>query len=106
MGVRFDNITKRIRTLCDGLDPKFVDPVPLTQKVIEGFYSGISTSEVDTLAAETCAYMSQRHHDFSTLAARIAVSNLHKNTTDSFVDTCRALYEYQDKQGRPASLIA
>jgi len=104
--VRFDNITKRIRTLCDGLDPKFVDPVPVTQKVIEGFYNGITSSEIDTLAAETCAYMSQKHHDFSTLAARIAVSNLHKNTSDSFSETCCILHDYQDKQGRPASLIA
>jgi len=104
--VRFDAITNRIRNLCDGLDPKFIDPVPVTQKVIEGFYNGISTSEIDTLAAETCAYMSQKHHDFSQLAARIAVSNLHKNTSSSFSGTCRALYEYIDKQGRPASLIA
>jgi ribonucleoside-diphosphate reductase alpha subunit len=104
--VRFDSITNRIRNLCDGLDPKFVDPVPVTQKVIEGFYNGITTSEIDTLAAETCAYMSQKHHDFSTLAARIAISNLHKNTSDVFSSTCRTLYEYHDKQGRSASLIA
>jgi hypothetical protein len=65
------------------LDPKYVDPVVITQKVIEGFYNGISSSEIDKLAAETCAYMSQKHHDFSTLAARIAVSNLHKNTSSS-----------------------
>jgi len=104
--VRFDSITNRIRNLCDGLDPKFVDPVPVTQKVIEGFYNGISSSEIDTLAAETCAYMSQRHHDFSTLAARIAVSNLHKSTSASFSHTCRTLFEYVDKQGRNASLIA
>jgi len=82
--VKFDNITNRIRALCNGLEPKYVDPVPITQKVIEGFYAGISTSEIDTLAAETCAYMSQRHPDFSTLAARIAISNLHKNTSSSF----------------------
>jgi ribonucleoside-diphosphate reductase alpha subunit len=104
--VRFDSITNRIRNLCNGLDPKFVDPVPVTQKVIEGFYNGISSSEIDTLAAETCAYMSQKHHDFSTLAARIAVSNLHKNTVESFSKTCRMLHEYIDKQGRSASLIA
>merc|ERR1719454_927398 len=104
--VKFDNITKRIRPLCDGLDTKYVDPVPVTQKVIEGFYNGISTSEVDTLAAETCAYMSQKHHDFSTLAARIAVSNLHKSTSGSYSTTARVLHEYHDKQGRPASLIA
>mmetsp|Transcript_60197 Transcript_60197/g.95604 ORF Transcript_60197/g.95604 Transcript_60197/m.95604 type:complete len:810 (-) Transcript_60197:254-2683(-) len=104
--VKFDNITKRIQLLCDGLDPKYVDPVPITQKVIEGFYKGISTSEVDTLAAETCAYMSQKHPDFSTLAARIAVSNLHKATSESFSETCRTLYEFTDKQGRSAKLIA
>jgi len=104
--VKFDNISKRIRALCDGLDLKFVDPVPITQKVIEGFYNGITTSEVDTLAAETCAYMSQKHPDFSTLAARIAVSNLHKNTSDSMSETCRMLRDYHDKQGRPAPLIS
>merc|ERR1719506_356979 len=104
--VKFDNITKRIRALCDGLDEKYVDPVPITQKVIEGFYTGITTSEVDTLAAETCAYMSQKHPDFSTLAARIAVSNLHKATSDSFSETCRTLYEFQDKQGRSAKLLS
>jgi len=104
--VKFDNITKRIRTLCDGLDAKYVDPVPITQKVIEGFYNGITTVEIDTLAAETCAYMSQRHPDFSALAARVAVSNVHKNTSDSFSETIRSLYDYVDKQGRPAGLIS
>jgi len=104
--VKFDNVTKRISNLCGGLDPKYVDPVPITQKVIEGFYTGISTSEIDTLAAETCAYMSQRHPDFSFLAARIAVSNLHKNTSDSFSETCRSLHAFTDKQGRSAKLIS
>jgi len=104
--VKFDNITKRIRNLCEGLDDKFVEPVAITQKVVEGFYNGVTTAEIDTLAAETCAYMSQRHPDFSTLAARIAISNLHKSTSDSFVETCRNLYNYTDKQGRPAALIS
>jgi len=104
--VKFDSITQRIRVLCEGLNSKYVDPVVITQKVVEGFYNGIPTSEVDTLAAETCAYMSQRHPDFSSLAARIAVSNLHKNTTGSFSDTCRMLHGYHDKQGRPAALIS
>merc|ERR1719436_972969 len=104
--VRFDKITKRIWGLCYGLDSKFVDPVPITQKVIEGFYNGIATAEIDTLAAETCAYMSQRHPDFSTLAARISISNLQKSTSDSYSQTCRALHEYCDKQGRRAALIS
>jgi len=104
--VRFDSISTRLGRLCHGLDQRFVDPVAITQKVIEGFYSGISTSEVDTLAAETCAYMSQKHPDFSTLAARIAVSNLHKSTSDSMVETCRVLRTYVDKQGRPAPILS
>merc|ERR1719171_3114 len=90
--VKFDSITKRIRTLCDGLDPDYIDPVVVTKKVIEGFYNGIPTSEIDKLAAETCAYMSQKHPEFSTLAARIAVSNLHKSTCSSFTETCRTLH--------------
>ena len=73
---------------------------------MEGFDNGISTSEIGTLAVETCAYVSQRHHDFSTLAARIAVANLHKNTSDSFTETIRAMHRHQDKQGRAASLIS
>jgi len=104
--VKFDNIAARLRALCTGLNSKYVDPAKITQKVVDGFYNGISTSEIDTLAAETCAYMSQRHHDFSTLAARIAVSNLHKSTSDSFAETIRALHQYTDKQGRAASLIS
>lgn len=104
--VKFDAITQRLQPLCEGLDPNYIDPVPVTQKVIEGFYNGIATAEIDTLAAETCAYMSQKHPDFSILAARIAVSNLHKNTSDSFYQTCKCLYEYTDDQGRAASLLA
>lgn len=104
--VKFDTITQRLRPLCEGLDASYIDPVPVTQKVIEGFYPGISTAEVDTLAAETCAYMSQKHPDFSILAARIAVSNLHKNTSESFFETCKVLHDYTDDQGRPAALLA
>eukprot|EP00406_Dinophysis_acuminata_P052621 CAMPEP_0179309994 /NCGR_PEP_ID=MMETSP0797-20121207/51937_1 /TAXON_ID=47934 /ORGANISM="Dinophysis acuminata, Strain DAEP01" /LENGTH=93 /DNA_ID=CAMNT_0021019713 /DNA_START=60 /DNA_END=338 /DNA_ORIENTATION=+ len=77
--VKFDNITKRIQALCDGLDQKYINPVAITQKVVQGLFNGITTSDIDTLVAETCAYMSQNHPDFSTLAARVAVSNLHKN---------------------------
>ena len=63
--MKFDNITNRIRALCANLDQKYVDPAAITQKVIEGFYNGIPTSEIDRLAAETCAYMSQKHPDFN-----------------------------------------
>jgi len=103
--VRFDSITARLEPLCEGLNREYINPTLITQKVAEGVYNGIRTSELDTLAAETCAYLSQKHPDFSRLAARIAVSNLHKNTSDSFSQTTKTLYDYVDKQGRDASLI-
>jgi ribonucleoside-diphosphate reductase subunit M1 len=104
--VAFDKITRRIRALCDGLNAEYVDPVKVTQKVVEGVYPGVSTSDLDTLAAETCAYMSQYHPDFSTLAARIAVSNLHKNTHGRFADVVRHLHATKDKAGRLAPLVS
>merc|ERR1719355_336992 len=100
----FDKITERLRALCSGLNPEDIKPNLITQKVVEGVYSGVTTSELDSLAAETCAYMSQKHPDFSRLAARIAVSNLHKNTSDSFSETVKRLHEYHDEQGRSAKL--
>lgn len=56
-------------------------------KVVSGVYSGVTTSELDTLAAETAASMTTKHPDYATLAARIAVSNLHKETTKTFTGT-------------------
>jgi len=103
--VRFDSITARLEPLCEGLNREYINPTLITQKVAEGVHNGIKTSELDTLAAETCAYLSQKHPDFSRLAARITVSNLHKNTTDSFSQTCKCLYEYIDNQGRSAALL-
>jgi hypothetical protein len=104
--VAFDKITRRIASLCEGLSPEFVDPVKVTQKVVEGVYSGVTTSDIDILAAETCAYMSQLHPDFSTLAARIAVSNLHKNTHADFAEVVRTLHGVTDKAKRPAPLVS
>lgn len=104
--VAFDKITRRIASLCEGLNPEFIDPVKVTQKVVEGVYPGVTTSEIDVLAAETCAYMSQLHPDFSTLAARIAVSNLHKNTQGDFIEGVKILHGVKDKAGRPAPLVS
>jgi len=102
----FGKIARRISALCDGLDTKYIDTAQISQKVAEGLYSGISTVQVDTLAAETCAYMSQKHPDYSTLAARVAVSGLHKCTSGSFSETCRIMHDQRDKRDRPAPLVA
>jgi ribonucleoside-diphosphate reductase alpha chain len=105
--VKFDKITARIEKLCYGLNPALVDPIDVAKKVIEGLYEGVSTSELDNLAAETAASLTTKHPDYALLASRIAVSNLHKNTIKSFSETMRLLYEYVDsKNGKNASLIA
>ncbi len=105
--VKFDKITARIEKLCYGLDPKFVNPVEVAMKVINGLYDGVSTSELDNLAAEIAATMTTRHPDFAKLSARIAVSNLHKITSKSFSNTMKRLYTYVDpKTGQNAPLIS
>ncbi|MFP9098768.1 ribonucleoside-diphosphate reductase subunit alpha [Flavobacterium sp. RHBU_24] len=91
--VMFDKITDRIRILCYGLNER-VDPVKVAMRVIEGLYDGVTTSELDNLAAETAASMTISHPDYAQLAARIAVSNLHKNTKKSFSETMSDMYHY------------
>ncbi|GMH92077.1 hypothetical protein TrST_g11934 [Triparma strigata] len=82
--VKFDKITSRIEKLCYGLNPDYVDPVVVAQKVVSGVYPGVTTSELDELAAQTCAYQATQHPDFETLAARLSISNMHKTTDSTF----------------------
>ena len=96
--VKFDKITSRIKKLCYGLSPHHISPTEVTQKVISGIYDRVTTAELDNLAAETAATMATNHPDYAVLAARIAVSNLHKNTSKSFSSTMRRLYTYVDPQ--------
>ncbi|MFN7823425.1 MAG: ribonucleoside-diphosphate reductase subunit alpha [Bacteroidota bacterium] len=105
--VKFDKITARIEKLCYGLDRRFVSAVDVAKKVIEGLYDGVPTTELDNLAAETAAALTVKHPDYALLASRIAVSNLHKNTTKSFSETMRLLYNCTDsKTGKVLPLIA
>ncbi|MEL6974995.1 MAG: ribonucleoside-diphosphate reductase subunit alpha [Bacteroidota bacterium] len=104
--VMFDKITARVRKLCYGLNG-LVDPVKVTMRVIEGLYDGVTTSELDNLAAEIAATMTTTHPDYAKLAARISISNLHKNTKKSFSETMKDLYEYVNpRTGKDAPLIS
>ncbi len=104
--IKFDKITARIEKLSYSLSP-MVEPVEVAKKVIEGIYDGVTTTELDNLAAETAASLTTKHPDYALLASRIAVSNLHKNTTKSFSQTMRKLYNYKDaKVGVHAPLVA
>jgi len=104
--VMFDKITARVRKMCYGLN-KLVDPVKVAMRVIEGLYDGVTTSELDNLAAETAATMTVQHPDYAKLAARIAVSNLHKNTKKTFSEVMTDLYNYVNpRTGKKAPLLS
>jgi ribonucleoside-diphosphate reductase alpha chain len=104
--VRFDKITARIENLCYELDPKFIQPIEVAKKVIDGLYDGVTTTELDNLAAEVCASLTVKHPDYATLAARIAISNLHKTTSQSFSNTMKRLYTFVNPAtGENAALL-
>ncbi len=104
--VMFDKITARVRKLCYGLNP-LVEPTKVAMRVIEGLYDGVTTSELDNLAAEVAATMTTTHPDYAHLAARISVSNLHKNTKKTFSEVMTDLYEYVNpRTGKKAPLLA
>ena len=105
--VSFDKITARIRKMSYGLDTNYVNIIEVSKKVIMGLYDGVSTIELDNLAAETAATMATVHPDYALLAARIAVSNLHKETDKSFHKVINDLFHYIDpKTGDQAGLIS
>ena len=104
--IKFDKITARIQKLCYGFSD-LVSPTSVAMKVIEGIYEGVTTSELDNLAAEVAASMTTRHPDYALLASRISVSNLHKDTKKSFTETMNDLYQYVNpKTGKKAPMIA
>ena len=104
--IKFDKVTARIKKLSYGLDP-VVDPVAVAMKVIEGIYEGVTTTELDNLAAEVSASFTTKHPDYALLASRIAVSNLHKNTKKSFSATMSDLYTYiNPRTGQKSPMVA
>ena len=98
--VRFDAILDKLRRLSEGLDPNWVDPANLTKLTIEGLYDGVTTRELDQLAAETAASLVSHHPDYSKLAARICVDDLHRSTKEVFTDVITDLREYIDPESK------
>ena len=104
--IMFDKITARVRKLCYGLNP-LVDPVKVAMRVIEGLYDGVTTSELDNLAAEIAATLTTAHPDYAILASRISVSNIHKNTKKIFSEVMDDLYNYiNPRTGKTAPLLS
>ena len=103
--VMFDKVTARIQKLCYGFDPKEVNPAKITKKVVAGIYDGVHATAIDDLVAETAAFMSTENPGYSRLAARVAVSNLHKQTPKVFSEVVSQLYEAKTN-GRPSPLVS
>lgn len=105
--VKFDKITLRIQKLTYGLNVGFVDAMEVAKRTIQGLFDGITTEELDNLSAEVAAYMTSTHPDYSKLAGRIAVANLHRKTSDSFMETIESLHNFHDKaRNEVSSLIS
>ena len=94
-----ERIKERLESLMGDLNKTYVNLDIVCAKVVKGIYDGVTTEILDNLSAETCAYMSIVHPDYSKLAARIVISNLHKKTETSFLKTAEKLYNYKDKAG-------
>ena len=104
--VKFEKISNRIRRMTYDLNSDYIDATEIAQKVIAGIYDGITTDELDNLAAETAASLIPKHPDYSILASRIAVSRLHKTKKKKFSETIQDLYNYIDPEtNQPAGLI-
>lgn len=109
--VKYDKISDRITDLCENIEPVIslddVDVAMITQKVVTGVYPGVSTDELDILAAETAAYLSTVHPSYADIAARIAISNLHKKTSNSFLEVMKIEYEHiNPKTLDPSPLVS
>ena len=105
--MKYDKITRRISALCSDLNLDYVDPTYITLKVTQGIYDEITTTELDTLAAETAASMTTTHPDYSKLAGRLAVTNLHKTTPKKFSQSIKELYSFiEPRTGKESSLIS
>jgi ribonucleoside-diphosphate reductase alpha chain len=102
--VSFDKVLNRIKKLSDGLDG--VHPDEVAQKICGRIYDGVTTTELDELTATTCSTMSTVHPDYGILAARIIISNLHKNTPAKFSEAVELLYNCKDVHGNEMPLVS
>ena len=104
--ISFDKILKRIKIICKEFGLHNILYAQVTMKVIDQLYDNIETTKIDELTAEQCASMASTHPDYTMLASAISISNLHKNTSDSFYDTMYKLYNFIDVNNVNYKLIS
>ena len=104
--VSFDKILRRIKKAGNEVNINKINYTSLAMKVIDQIYDKISTNKIDELTAEQCASMSSVHPEYNILAGRIIISNHHRDTTNSFVDSMQQLYTYKDKHDKNSPLVS
>jgi ribonucleoside-diphosphate reductase alpha subunit len=104
--VHFDKITRRIQKLLYGGLDKTIDPVIITQKICSRIFSGITTTELDNLAAQICMSLVTEHYNYGILGSRIAISNHQKNTSDNFLEVVDDLSNNRDVHDELAPLLS
>ena len=102
--VSFDKVLRRISVLSEGLDGVASDEI--AQKICGRIYDGVTTTELDELTATTCSTMSTVHPNYATLAARVIISNMHKNTPCLFSEAINLLYHAVDIHNQPMPLVS
>ena len=95
-----EKLKRRIENLLFGLSKEFIRVDVIVSQMMDNMQNNIETSQIDSLLSETCAYLNMLHPDYSVLAARVAVSKLHKDTKDDFADFAKDLFFYKDKAGK------
>lgn len=101
--VSFDKVLQRIRKAAKGLQ---VNPDALAQQVLGQIIDGLRTSELDELSAQLAASLCTNHPDWGVLASRIAISNHHKETLNSFTAVVEKLAsQAMPKTGEKTSII-
>jgi len=101
--ISFDKITKRISSLCFDLT---LNPIEISQKVIQQVKDNIKTSELDEHTANICSSLLTNNLDYGILADRIIISNNHKNTLNNFNDKMELFYQYKDGNNKNCSIIS
>eukprot|EP00977_Amphora_coffeiformis_P003157 scaffold586_cov155-Amphora_coffeaeformis.AAC.18 len=87
-----EKVRHRLEHLADGLDRRYLDLDALAASIVRGMYPGVTTHEIDVLAAETAASLGTQHPDYAKLAARILLSENHKTTPDTFSQAMALLH--------------
>jgi len=102
--ISFDKILRRVKSIGNEANLT-LNYTQFVMRVIDQLHDGITTHQIDELAAEQCATLVTTHPDYGTLASHIVVSNMHKQTVAKFSEAMKQLNSFTNKSGKHTSLL-